>query len=204
MSQGNVDVVRRYVEAFNRADVEACVELSHPRRKLTSPVPLVHTPASIAVPKRSGDCWRVTSRRGNICGGSRDVLLSRRKDASSCRFTLPGAGKEAGSKWTLKPLQSGRYVAGRSCGCSFSQPSMKPSKPWGCMGVGPSRHLSAPESVVRSDVGVAFQDAGAINRPIEVSREDAESSGPASAVWWRARSIPYSVSALTAGTSDCG
>jgi len=26
-----VEVVRRYVEAFNRADVEACLELSHPQ-----------------------------------------------------------------------------------------------------------------------------------------------------------------------------
>ena len=31
MSQENVELVRRYVEAFNRADVEACVELSHPQ-----------------------------------------------------------------------------------------------------------------------------------------------------------------------------
>jgi ketosteroid isomerase-like protein len=31
MSQENVEVVRRYVEAFNRADVEACVELSDPQ-----------------------------------------------------------------------------------------------------------------------------------------------------------------------------
>ena len=30
MSQENVDVVRRYVEAFNGADVEACVDLWHP------------------------------------------------------------------------------------------------------------------------------------------------------------------------------
>jgi ketosteroid isomerase-like protein len=30
MSQENVEIVRRYVEAFNRADVEACLDLSHP------------------------------------------------------------------------------------------------------------------------------------------------------------------------------
>ena len=29
MSQENVELVRRYVEAFNRADVEACIELLH-------------------------------------------------------------------------------------------------------------------------------------------------------------------------------
>jgi ketosteroid isomerase-like protein len=133
MSQENVDLVHRAIDAFNRRDLEELAELAHEDLELTSVLTAVDASGAtyrgpdtwtryFEAMNQTWEEWRVEDSQVFDAGG----------DRVACLFRVAGKGKHSGARVTREvgaAYQSGR---GRCGGCAPTPSRPRLSRPWVC------------------------------------------------------------------------
>jgi ketosteroid isomerase-like protein len=131
MSQENLEIPRRLIDAYNRGDIPSFLEPLDPEVEW---IPIMAALEGRVYRGREdvrrwfediARDWEYSSR------ATRSTVTSATKSLSSAAGVLAVA--PAGSSWrTSRPRGSTRSRAARPSGCGPSQTEARPSKPWGC------------------------------------------------------------------------
>jgi ketosteroid isomerase-like protein len=134
MSQENVELVRRAVEAFNRRDFAALADYSHEELEFVSVLAAVDAEAAefrgretwvnyFAVMDETWDGWQVADLQVWDAGDDQVAAI----------LHMRGTGKQSGALSTRRSGSRTGSGRGASCGeCVPTSTPTRPSKPWGC------------------------------------------------------------------------